>query len=146
MELTSSIEKMNSQLRQLEKEKSELLTDNQRMAEILSSSEGDSQKVTEILERLTEERRSLQRECQQLKENGIVELTLCLTSSGDVSGFYTGFFLGGRVVGECICSCSYSISVCKHALSRGVPPGKFFNLQPLRLFLVAPEITCSLFF
>ena len=42
-------------------------------------------------------------------------------------------------------SCSYSIGVCKHALSRGVwghaSPGIFLNLQSLRWFLVAPETT-----
>ena len=40
--------------------------------------------------------------------------------------------------------------VCKHAQSRGVlghaPPGKFINLQPLRLFLVAPETTYTVWF
>ena len=66
----SSVEKLKSLLNQLENEKGELLTDNKRMAEMLSTSEGDSQEFTQVLERLTEERKSLQRQCQQLKENG----------------------------------------------------------------------------
>ena len=43
------------------------------------------------------------------------------------------------------------VSVCKHALYRGVwghapPPGKFYNLQPLRRFLVAPVTTYTVWF
>lgn len=68
--MTSSVEKLKSHLNQLESEKGELLTDNKRMAEMLSTSEGDSHEFTRVLERLTEERKSLLRQCQQLKENG----------------------------------------------------------------------------
>ena len=39
---------------------------------------------------------------------------LCILNT--YTGFYTGFFPGR---GGCTCSCSYSIGVCKHALSRG---------------------------
>ena len=53
--------------------------------------------------------------------------------------------------GGCTCSCSYSIDVCKHAPSRGglgacPPRGKFFNLQPLKRFLVTPETTYTVWF
>ena len=76
-----------------------------------------------------------------------------------MQGFIQDFFLGGGGGGggaECTCvaACSYSIDVCKHALSRGVwrhaptppPPGKFVNLQLLRWFLVAPETTYTVWF
>ena len=66
----SSVEKLKSLLNQLESEKRELLSDNKRMAEMLSTSEGDNHEFTQVLDRLTEERKSLQRQCQQLKENG----------------------------------------------------------------------------
>ena len=68
--MNSSIETMKSQLHHLENEKGELLADNQRMAEMLATSEGDTHEVTRVLERLTEERRCLQRQCQQLRDNG----------------------------------------------------------------------------
>ena len=59
------------------------------------------------------------------------------------------FFLYRRG-GVHACSCNYSISVCKHALYRGVwghaSPGKFFNLQLLRWFLVAPETIYTVWF
>ena len=62
--------------------------------------------------------------------------------------FIQDFFPGGR--GGCTYSCIYSIGVCKHALFRGVwghaPSGEFFNLQPLRWFLVAPETTYTVWF
>ena len=61
---------MKSQLLELDKERGELLSDNQRMAEMLATSEGDSAQVTQVIERLTEERRSLLRQCQQLRDNG----------------------------------------------------------------------------
>ena len=68
--MNGSIEKLKSQLLALEKERGELLSDNQRMAEMLATSEGDSVQVTQVIERLTEERRSLLRQCQQLRDNG----------------------------------------------------------------------------
>ena len=62
-------------------------------------------------------------------------------------GFYTGFFPGGRGGGN-IHVVVAIVSVCKHTLPRGVLghtlPGKVFNLQPLRRFLVVPETTYSL--
>lgn len=54
----------------MENEKKELLSDNRRMAELLTASEGETQVASQIMERLTEERRSLQRQCQQLRDNG----------------------------------------------------------------------------
>ena len=68
--MNGSIEKLKSQLLELEKERGELLSDNQRMAGMLATSEGDSVQVTQVIERLTEERRSLLRQCQQLRDNG----------------------------------------------------------------------------
>lgn len=60
------MEKFQSELHKIESEKGELLADNQRMAELLAVSEGDSQ----VMEGLIEERRSLQRQCKQLRDNG----------------------------------------------------------------------------
>ena len=74
--LNGSVEKMKSQLLAVEGEKRELLTDNQRMAEMLATSEGDSAQVSEVIERLTEERRSLLRQCQQLRDNGTFTLVV----------------------------------------------------------------------
>ena len=68
--MNGSMEKMKSKLLELEREKGELVSDNQRMAEMLATSEGDSVQVTQVIERLTEERRSLLRQCQQLRDNG----------------------------------------------------------------------------
>ena len=70
MMLTNSVENVKSRLHQLEKENGELLSDNRRMAEMLSTAEGDTHDFSQVLERLTEERRSLQRQCQLMKENG----------------------------------------------------------------------------
>ena len=66
-------------------------------------------------------------------------------------------FLGGGGGGD-IHVVAAIVSVCKHALPKGVwghaphphpshrPPGKFFTLQPLRRFLVAPETTHRVWF
>ena len=64
--LSSTVEKFQSELHKIESEKGELLADNQRMAELLAVSEGESQ----VMEGLIEERRSLQRQCKQLRDNG----------------------------------------------------------------------------
>lgn len=79
-QLGSSVERLKSQLNQLESEKGELLTDNRRMAEMLSTSEGDSREFTQVLERLTEERKSLQRQCLLLKDNGKSPELYCVCS------------------------------------------------------------------
>lgn len=64
------MEKFQSELDKMEREKGELLADNQRMAELLAVSEGDSHEASHVMEKLTEERRSLQRQCKQLRDNG----------------------------------------------------------------------------
>lgn len=68
--LSTSLERFQSELHKVESEKRELLADNQRMAELLAVSEGDSQEASQVMERLNEERRSLQRQCKQLRDNG----------------------------------------------------------------------------
>lgn len=72
-------ESLDTQVAQLEKGKEELLRDNRRMAEMLATSEGDSQEVADMLERLSQERRQLRRQCQQLRENGRWGLGTSLT-------------------------------------------------------------------
>ncbi len=59
-------------MRQLERKREELFADNRRMAEMLATSEGESREVADMLERLAGERKQLQRQCQQLRENGRV--------------------------------------------------------------------------
>lgn len=72
-------ESLDTRVAQLEKGKEELLRDNRRMAEMLATSEGDSQEVADMLERLSQERRQLRRQCQQLRENGRWGLGTSLT-------------------------------------------------------------------
>ena len=62
------------ELHKIKGEKGELLVDNQRMAELLSASEGDSQEAGQVMERLNEERRSLQSHCRQLRDNGNINI------------------------------------------------------------------------
>ena len=50
------------------------MSDNRRMAEMLSTSEGDTREVADMLERLSEERKDLQRQCRQLRDKG--EITI----------------------------------------------------------------------
>ena len=66
---------------QLEKGRGELLGDNRHMAEMLATSEGESQEVADILERLSQEKRQLQRQYQQLKGNGNCRPGLRLAAS-----------------------------------------------------------------
>lgn len=61
---------MTEKIRQLESEKAELLEDNQQMAKMVSGSEGDKKEVANLLERLSEERKNFQRQCNQLKAKG----------------------------------------------------------------------------
>ena len=67
---------------QLEKGRGELLGDNRRMAEMLATSEGESQEVADMLERLSQEKRQLQRQYLQLKENGNCRFGLGLADLG----------------------------------------------------------------
>ena len=57
-------------MQRLQEEKAELLADNQNMAKLLASTEGDRKEVGDLLERLSEERKNFQRQCQQFKERG----------------------------------------------------------------------------
>lgn len=61
---------VQAEVRQLEQKREELFSDNRRMAEMLATSEGESREVADMLERLATERKQLQRQCQQLRENG----------------------------------------------------------------------------
>lgn len=63
-------QELEDRIRQLERGREELLSDNRRMAEMLATSEGDTKEVAEMLERLTEERKQLQRQCHQLRQSG----------------------------------------------------------------------------
>ena len=45
----------------------ELLADNRRMAEMLATSEGDSKEMASLLERLSEDRKKLQKECHDMR-------------------------------------------------------------------------------
>lgn len=63
-------EELNNQLQRLQREKAELLEDNQHIAKLLANSEGDRKEVGDLLERLSEERRNFQRQCRQFKDKG----------------------------------------------------------------------------
>ena len=64
-----------------------------------------------------------------------------------MQGFIQDFFLGGGGGGGDVHVVAAVVLVCKTPyleMSGGMSPtpqGKFFNLQPLRQFLVAPETT-----
>ena len=45
----------------------EVLADNRRMTEMLATAEGDSKEMAGLLERLSEDRKKLQRECSELR-------------------------------------------------------------------------------
>lgn len=68
--MLESQEEMENALQQLEVEKLELLEDNQKMAKMLDSSEGDRKEVAGVLERLEEERTNFKRQCRQFKDKG----------------------------------------------------------------------------
>ena len=55
----------------LEKERDELMADNRKMAELLAAGEGESREVADMVERLAEDRKQLQRQCTQLRLKGI---------------------------------------------------------------------------
>ena len=46
------------------------------MAELLAASEGDSEEASQVVERLREERRSMQRQYQKLRDSGKICLTI----------------------------------------------------------------------
>ncbi len=69
-QLTEARTSMMQEVQQLKQKKEELFSDNRRMAEMLAASEGESREVADMLERLARERKQLQRQCQQLRENG----------------------------------------------------------------------------
>lgn len=54
----------------LQRESDELHSDNRRMAEMLATSEGESREVADMIERLTEEKKALQRQCLEYREKG----------------------------------------------------------------------------
>lgn len=61
---------MEKDLQRIVSEKAELLEDNQRMAKLLANSEGDRKEVADLLERLSEERKKFQRQCELFKDQG----------------------------------------------------------------------------
>lgn len=61
---------IKEELERIEAEKAELLQDNQCMAKLLASSEGDRKEVGDLLERLSEERKDFQRQCKQFRDKG----------------------------------------------------------------------------
>ena len=61
---------LDEQVKGLEGKREELLADNRRMAEMLVTSEGDTREVADMMERLADERKQLQRQCHQFRENG----------------------------------------------------------------------------
>ena len=50
-----------------------MLSDNQRMAEMLATSQNDSEQAAELLEKLSKENRLLRKQIQRLKETGNVD-------------------------------------------------------------------------
>ena len=70
MALSESCRDREMKMHQIETEKEEIFEDNQRIATMLATSEGDKKEVGSILERLSEERRNFQRQCRQFKEKG----------------------------------------------------------------------------
>ena len=70
--LSESCRDREMKMHQIETEKEEIFEDNQRIATMLATSEGDKKEVGSILERLSEERRNFQRQCRQFKEKGKV--------------------------------------------------------------------------
>ena len=63
-------EEVRQGLKVLQMERDELLEDNQRMASMLASSEGDRKEVANVLDRLAEERKNFQRQCKQFRDKG----------------------------------------------------------------------------
>lgn len=61
---------LEARVSELTKHSEELHSDNQHMAELLASSEGETQKVANVIERLTQERKNLLRQCQEHKQAG----------------------------------------------------------------------------
>ena len=49
----------------------EVLADNRRMAEMLATTDGDSKEMAGLLERLSEDRKKLQRECSELRRRRV---------------------------------------------------------------------------
>ena len=58
------------QLEELRKVREELMADNRRLAEMLVSTEGESEEAARVLENLTRERKELKSRCLQLQERG----------------------------------------------------------------------------
>lgn len=55
---------------ELTRQSEEIRSDNRRMAELLVTSEGESREVADMMERLTQERKDLLRQCQEHKQTG----------------------------------------------------------------------------
>ena len=68
--LAEEKEGVTSQLKELQKTREELTTDNRRLAEIVMTMEGESEEAAAMLEMLTRERRALRTQCAQLRESG----------------------------------------------------------------------------
>ena len=67
---------LESQVSELQRESDELHSDNRRMAEMLATSEGESREVADMIERLSEEKVALQRQCVEHREKGLFIVVL----------------------------------------------------------------------
>ncbi len=65
---------LEARIVELTRHSDELHSDNSRMAELLVTSEGETQEVANVMERLTQERKNLLRQCQEHKQAGILLL------------------------------------------------------------------------
>ncbi len=68
--LTESRDAQEARIAELVRHSEELHSDNRRMAELLATSEGETQEVANVIERLTQEKKELLKQCQDLKKNG----------------------------------------------------------------------------
>ena len=68
--LVEEKESLSSQLVELRRAREELTTDNRRLAEILVTTEAESEEAAAMLENLTRERRELRKQSLQLRESG----------------------------------------------------------------------------
>ena len=68
---SSEKEVLEEKLKQMEQAHTEVLADNRRMAEMLATTDGDSKEMAGLLERLSEDRKKLQRECSELRRRRV---------------------------------------------------------------------------
>ena len=64
---------------ELTRQSEELHSDNRRMAELLVTSEGENREVADVMERLTQERKDLLRQCQEHRQTGVQYVCIIVT-------------------------------------------------------------------